>query len=105
MLLAVPGAIAGGLFFQWLMGLKLSVTVWVGYIACFGMATSTGIIMLVYLREAVARGGGLTGCPWPTFVRPCWMGRSIASDPSCSPKGLSCSGWRRCSGPAALRRR
>jgi Cu(I)/Ag(I) efflux system membrane protein CusA/SilA len=35
------------------------VTVWVGYIACFGMATSTGIIMLVYLREAVARAGGL----------------------------------------------
>jgi Cu(I)/Ag(I) efflux system membrane protein CusA/SilA len=59
MMLAVPGAIAGGLFFQWLMGLKLSVTVWVGYIACFGMATSTGIIMLVYLREAVARRGGL----------------------------------------------
>jgi Cu(I)/Ag(I) efflux system membrane protein CusA/SilA len=59
MMLAVPGAIAGGLYFQWLMGLKLSVTVCVGYIACFGMATSTGIIMLVYLREAVARGGGL----------------------------------------------
>jgi Cu(I)/Ag(I) efflux system membrane protein CusA/SilA len=59
MMLAVPGAIAGGLFFQWLMGLKLSVTVWVGYIACFGMATSTGIIMLVYLREAVERAGGL----------------------------------------------
>ena len=35
------------------------MTVWVGYIACFGMATSTGIIMLVYLREAVARAGGL----------------------------------------------
>jgi Cu(I)/Ag(I) efflux system membrane protein CusA/SilA len=59
MMLAVPGAIAGGLFFQWFLGLKLSVTVWVGYIACFGMATSTGIIMLVYLREAVARAGGL----------------------------------------------
>jgi Cu(I)/Ag(I) efflux system membrane protein CusA/SilA len=59
MLLTVPGAIAGGLFFQWLLGQKLSVTVWVGYIACFGMATSTGIIMLVYLREAVERAGGL----------------------------------------------
>jgi Cu(I)/Ag(I) efflux system membrane protein CusA/SilA len=59
MLLTVPGAIAGGLFFQWLLGQKLSVTVWVGYIACFGMATSTGIIMLVYLREAMARAGGL----------------------------------------------
>jgi Cu(I)/Ag(I) efflux system membrane protein CusA/SilA len=59
MLLAVPGAVAGGVFFQWLLGYKFSVTVWVGYIACFGMATSTGIIMLVYLREAVARAGGL----------------------------------------------
>ena len=59
MMVAVPGAIAGGLFFQWLMGMKLSVTVGVGYIACLGMATSTGIIMLVYLREAVERAGGL----------------------------------------------
>jgi Cu(I)/Ag(I) efflux system membrane protein CusA/SilA len=59
MLLAVPGAMAGGVLFQWLMGYDFSVTVLVGYIACFGMATSTGIIMLVYLREAVARRGGL----------------------------------------------
>jgi Cu(I)/Ag(I) efflux system membrane protein CusA/SilA len=59
MLLAVPGAVAGGVFFQWLFGYPFSVTVWVGYIACFGMATSTGIIMLVYLREAVDRAGGL----------------------------------------------
>jgi Cu(I)/Ag(I) efflux system membrane protein CusA/SilA len=59
MMLAVPGALAGGVFFQWLFGYKFSVTVWIGYIACFGMATSTGIIMLVYLREAIARAGGL----------------------------------------------
>jgi Cu(I)/Ag(I) efflux system membrane protein CusA/SilA len=59
MMLAVPGALAGGVFAQWLFGYKFSVTVWVGYIACFGMATATGIIMLVYLREAVARAGGL----------------------------------------------
>jgi Cu(I)/Ag(I) efflux system membrane protein CusA/SilA len=58
-MLTVPGALAGGVFFQWLFGAKFSVTVWVGYIACFGMATATGIIMLVYLREAVARQGGL----------------------------------------------
>ena len=60
MMLAVPGAITGGVFFQWLFGFPFSVTVWVGYIACFGMATSTGIIMLVYLREAVQLAGGLT---------------------------------------------
>jgi Cu(I)/Ag(I) efflux system membrane protein CusA/SilA len=59
MMLAVPGALAGGVFAQWLFGYKFSVTVSVGYIACFGMATATGIIMLVYLRESVARAGGL----------------------------------------------
>jgi Cu(I)/Ag(I) efflux system membrane protein CusA/SilA len=58
-LLGVPGAVAGGVFFQWLFGYKFSVSVWIGYIACFGMAASTGVIMLVYLREAVARVGGL----------------------------------------------
>ncbi len=59
MMFAVPGALAGGVFTQWLFGYPFSVTVWVGYIACFGMATATGIIMLVYLREAVERAGGL----------------------------------------------
>ncbi|MBX9582374.1 MAG: efflux RND transporter permease subunit, partial [Gemmataceae bacterium] len=54
MLLAVPGALAGGVILQWLLGEALSVAAWVGLIACFGMATSTGVIMLVYLRQAVA---------------------------------------------------
>jgi Cu(I)/Ag(I) efflux system membrane protein CusA/SilA len=62
-------ALAGGVFFQFLFP-KLrygwdappepfTVAVWVGYIAAFGMATETGIIMLVYLREAIAKRGGL----------------------------------------------
>ena len=55
MLLAVPGALAGGMVLQWLLGYPLSVAAWIGFIACFGMATSTGIIMLVYLRQAVER--------------------------------------------------
>jgi Cu(I)/Ag(I) efflux system membrane protein CusA/SilA len=59
MLLAVPGTVAGGVLFQWLFGFKFSVAVAVGYIACFGMAASTGMIMLVYLREAVEKAGGL----------------------------------------------
>ncbi len=59
MMLAVPGAVAGGILFQAAFGFNFSVAVWVGYIACFGMATETGIIMLVYLREAVERRGGL----------------------------------------------
>jgi Cu/Ag efflux pump CusA len=69
MMLAVPEALAGGVFFQFLFP-KLTrgwssppepftLAVWVGYIAAFGMATETGIIMLVYLREAIDKRGGL----------------------------------------------
>ena len=69
MIMAVPEALAGGAFFQFLFPkilhgwdappMDFSVAVWVGYIACFGMATETGIIMLVYLREAIEKRGGL----------------------------------------------
>lgn len=59
MMLAVPGAVAGRVVFQWLLGAKFSVTIWIGYIACFGMATATGVIMLVYLRDALERAGGV----------------------------------------------
>ena len=59
MMLAVPGALAGGVIFQFLFGFDFSVAVWVGYIACFGMATQTGIVMLVYLRQAIEHAGGL----------------------------------------------
>jgi Cu(I)/Ag(I) efflux system membrane protein CusA/SilA len=58
-ILAVPGAIAGGVIFQSLFGFNFSVAVWVGYIACFGMATQTGIVMLVYLHDAIRVRGGL----------------------------------------------
>lgn len=61
MMTSVLGALAGGAIFQWLFGFNFSVAVWVGYIACFGMATETGIVMLVYLREAIAERGGLEG--------------------------------------------
>jgi Cu(I)/Ag(I) efflux system membrane protein CusA/SilA len=68
MFLAVPGAVAGGAIFQYLLprlGVDVSgnfsVAVWVGYIACFGLATATSIVMLVYLREAIAKRGGIEG--------------------------------------------
>jgi Cu(I)/Ag(I) efflux system membrane protein CusA/SilA len=57
--LAAPGAIAGGVLFQYLFGFNFSVAVWVGYIACFGLSTENGLVMLVYLREAIAQRGGL----------------------------------------------
>ena len=59
MMTSVLGALAGGAIFQWAFGFNFSVAVWVGYIACFGMATETGIVMLVYLREAIEERGGL----------------------------------------------
>lgn len=61
MVLAVPGALVGGVIFQTLFGFDFSVAVWVGYIAAFGMATETGIVMMVYLRDALARRGGIAG--------------------------------------------
>jgi Cu(I)/Ag(I) efflux system membrane protein CusA/SilA len=61
MVLAIPGALVGGVIFQTIFGFNFSVAVWVGYIAAFGMATETGIVMMVYLRDAIARRGGLAG--------------------------------------------
>ncbi len=58
-ILAVAGALAGGVMFQALFGFNFSVIVSIGYIAALGMATQTGVIMLVYLREAVDKRGGL----------------------------------------------
>ncbi len=57
--LAVLGALAGSVMFQALFGFNFSVVVSIGYVAAFGMATETGVIMLVYLREAIDRRGGL----------------------------------------------
>ncbi|MGB9148393.1 MAG: CusA/CzcA family heavy metal efflux RND transporter [Acidobacteriaceae bacterium] len=57
-------AMSGGLLLQWLLGYNFSVAVWVGYIALFGIAVETGVVMVVYLHEALesrlARGTPLT---------------------------------------------
>ena len=54
-LLAVPFALSGGVFLVKLMHLNFSVAVWVGFIALFGTAVQTGVVMVIYLEEAVAR--------------------------------------------------
>jgi Cu(I)/Ag(I) efflux system membrane protein CusA/SilA len=64
-LLAVPFALTGGVMLQAWLGYNFSVAVWVGYIALFGTAIQTGVVMVVYLEEAVAKkrtalGGTLT---------------------------------------------
>jgi copper/silver efflux system protein len=64
-LMAVPFALTGGVYLLWAVGYNFSVAVWVGFIALFGTAVQTGVVMVIYLEEAVARkrkelGGLLT---------------------------------------------
>src|SRR5262252_6648476 len=54
-LLAVPFALTGGIFLLKLLGYNFSVAVWVGFIALFGTAVQTGVVMVIYLDEAVRR--------------------------------------------------
>src|SRR5882762_614437 len=46
-------AMSGGLLLQWLLHYNFSVAVAVGYIALFGIAVETGVVMVVYLHEAL----------------------------------------------------
>ena len=48
-------AMTGGLILQWLLGYNFSVAVWVGYIALFGIAVETGVVMVVYLHESLEK--------------------------------------------------
>ena len=54
-LMAVPFALTGGIYLLWLLGYNFSVAVWVGFIALFGTAVQTAVVMVIYLEEAVAR--------------------------------------------------
>jgi Cu(I)/Ag(I) efflux system membrane protein CusA/SilA len=48
-------ALTGGLLLQWWLGYNFSVAVWVGYIALFGIAVETGVVMVIYLHESLNR--------------------------------------------------
>ncbi|WP_300458350.1 efflux RND transporter permease subunit [Desulfobacula sp.] len=52
---SLPFALLGGIWLIYLLGYHLSVAVGVGFIALAGLATETGIVMLVYLDEAFNR--------------------------------------------------
>ncbi len=54
-MLAVPFALSGGVFLQKLLGYNFNGAVWVGYIALFGTAVQTGVVMVVYLEEMVKK--------------------------------------------------
>ncbi|MHB9039408.1 MAG: efflux RND transporter permease subunit [Melioribacteraceae bacterium] len=52
-MLSVPFALIGGMYMIYILGYNFSVAVWVGFIALYGIATETGVIMVVYLHEAL----------------------------------------------------
>ena len=54
-LMAVPFALTGGVYLLYALGYNFSVAVWVGFIALFGTAVQTGVVMVIYLNEAVER--------------------------------------------------
>jgi Cu(I)/Ag(I) efflux system membrane protein CusA/SilA len=51
-MLSVPFALVGGIWFLWLLDYNLSVAVAVGFIALAGVAAETGVVMLIYLEHA-----------------------------------------------------
>src|SRR5205085_1275725 len=55
LILPTAYAISGGLLLQWILGYNFSVAVLVGYIALFGIAVETGVVMVVYLHEALEK--------------------------------------------------
>lgn len=52
-LMSVPFALAGGVFLQWLLGYSMTTAVIIGYISVFAVAVQTGIIMVVFIRQAL----------------------------------------------------
>lgn len=54
-MLSVPFALIGGVYLIYFLGYNFSVAVWVGFIALYGVAVQTGVVMVVYLHESLDR--------------------------------------------------
>ena len=52
-MLSLPFALVGGVWLMWWLGFNLSVAVAVGFIALAGVAAETGVVMLIYLDQAL----------------------------------------------------
>jgi Cu(I)/Ag(I) efflux system membrane protein CusA/SilA len=53
-MISLPFALVGGVWFIWLLGYNMSVAVAIGFIALAGVAAETGVVMLIYLDHAWA---------------------------------------------------
>ncbi|MFD2247751.1 efflux RND transporter permease subunit [Pontibacter ruber] len=68
-LVTIPFALIGGVFIVYFYGVNLSVAVAVGFIALFGMAIETGMLMVVYLNEAMKELAELKGNSHETITK------------------------------------
>jgi Cu(I)/Ag(I) efflux system membrane protein CusA/SilA len=53
-MLSAPFALVGGVFLQWRQGYSMTTAVIIGYVSLFAVAIQTGIIMIEFIREALA---------------------------------------------------
>ncbi|MCU7694394.1 efflux RND transporter permease subunit [Haoranjiania flava] len=68
-LISIPFALIGGAFMIYIWGVNLSVAVAVGFIALFGLAVETGIVMVIYLNDAMQQLVALKGNSRETITR------------------------------------
>jgi len=84
-MLSLPFALFGGLWLVWWMGFNMSVAVAVGFIALAGVAAETGVVMLIYLDQALAARRARCAAEGRAFarvdLRRSWKARSNAYNP------------------------
>lgn len=68
-LITIPFALIGGAYIIYFWGVNLSVAVAVGFIALFGIAVETGIVMVIYLNDAMHQLVRLKGNSSATITR------------------------------------
>ncbi|MBB4801727.1 efflux RND transporter permease subunit [Flavobacterium aquidurense] len=68
-LITIPFALIGGAYMVYFWGVNLSVAVAVGFIALFGLAVETGIVMVIYLNDAMQQLVALKGNSRETITR------------------------------------
>ena len=57
-MLSAPFALVGGVLLQWYQGYSMTTAVIIGYVSLFAVAIQTGIIMIEFIREALAQRSG-----------------------------------------------
>jgi Cu(I)/Ag(I) efflux system membrane protein CusA/SilA len=68
-LISIPFALIGGAYMVYFFGVHLSVAVAVGFIALFGIAVETGIVMVIYLNDAMQQLVALKGNAKETITK------------------------------------